>query len=652
MNLLVLSLATMVGFVGGFLIWRFSRNLLAAVLTPIALIGIVAAVLPWQSAVNHDQARTPDGKRLTPTLASFESYRPLEVPADGYLGSDACLECHADNHASWFASYHRTMTQLATHDAVLGDFDNVRLTLEGQPYQLRREQDFCAVEMPDPFDTSGSRQRTSMPIVMTTGSHHMQVYWFATGSGRMTGILPFVFWKETGEWIPRSAAFVNHNDGVHFETGRWNGQCSRCHATHRRARYLQQQFDTHVAEFGISCEACHGPGRGHIDFHRSVTSTDSDPPANIDPIVNPAGLTKVRSAQVCGQCHSVMSLKEDASKLNALGHGYRPGADLNETHTVWQRDSANLEDGFGPNYQYVLDQSFYRDGMIRVSGREYNGLVKSACYQRGEMTCLSCHQLHKSDSDPRSLSEWADDQLHPSARGNDACLTCHEASKFGPQHTHHAAGSSGSNCYNCHMPHTAYGLLKAIRNHTISSPNVSDEIAAGRPGACNLCHLDQTLSWSADHLQRWYGIAPPPKLEREQREVAASLLWLLKGNAADRALAAWSLGWSDATSVSGKSWQTPFLAQLLDDPYAAIRLIARRSLRAMPGSHDFDLDVALETTPSQRKAAISTLIQSWQAPSDQQAGRSELLLTPDGIDRQRLQSLLEQRDDQPMNLAE
>ena len=56
-----------------------------------------------------------------------------------------------------------------------------------------------------------------------------------------------------------------------------------------------------------------------------------------------------------------------------------------------------------------------RDGEVRVAGREYNGLAESACFQRGEMSCFSCHQLHPVADDPASLARWRDDQLAPGA---------------------------------------------------------------------------------------------------------------------------------------------------------------------------------------------------------------------------------------------
>ena len=67
-------------------------------------------------------------------------------------------------------------------------------------------------------------------------------------------------------------------------------------------------------------------------------------------------------------------------------------------------------------------------------------------------------------------------------------------------HTHHRAESSGSRCYNCHMPRTTFGLLHAMRSHQVSVPTVKESLDHGRPNACNLCHLDKTLAWSVAEI--------------------------------------------------------------------------------------------------------------------------------------------------------
>ena len=80
------------------------------------------------------------------------------------------------------------------------------------------------------------------------------------------------------------------------------------------------------------------------------------------------------------------------------------------------------------------------------------------------------------------------------------------------------------------MPHTTCGLLTAIRSHEISSPSVDASLKTGRPNACNQCHLDKTLKWTAEHLREWHDIAIP-EIPAEHNTIAASLVWLLKGDA-------------------------------------------------------------------------------------------------------------------------
>ena len=53
---------------------------------------------------------------------------------------------------------------------------------------------------------------------------------------------------------------------------------------------------------------------------------------------------------------------------------------------------------------------------------------------------MSCHKLHKSPDDPRSLKEWANDQLAPGMRSDEACLQCHETFREDAGKTHAPRG--------------------------------------------------------------------------------------------------------------------------------------------------------------------------------------------------------------------
>src|SRR4030095_924696 len=73
------------------------------------------------------------------------------------------------------------------------------------------------------------------------------------------------------------------------------------------------------------------------------------------------------------------------------------------------------------------------------------------------------------------------------------------------EHTHHAPSSAGSSCVACHMPFTSYALFTAMRSHRIDNPSAQSTATTGRPNACNLCHLDRSLDWTARTLAKWWG---------------------------------------------------------------------------------------------------------------------------------------------------
>jgi hypothetical protein len=54
--------------------------------------------------------------RETPLPEYAVANRPIQVADDGYTSSETCRACHPDQYNTWYASYHRTMTQVATPD--------------------------------------------------------------------------------------------------------------------------------------------------------------------------------------------------------------------------------------------------------------------------------------------------------------------------------------------------------------------------------------------------------------------------------------------------------------------------------------------------------------------------------------------------------
>ena len=63
----------------------------------------------------------------SPAIDDLPIMRPIEFADEQYRTSSSCLVCHRSQYQSWHASYHRTMTQLATPETVIGDFNDVSL---------------------------------------------------------------------------------------------------------------------------------------------------------------------------------------------------------------------------------------------------------------------------------------------------------------------------------------------------------------------------------------------------------------------------------------------------------------------------------------------------------------------------------------------
>ena len=596
--------------------------------------------------------------RWTAPSESFAaSHTPQKIDDQGYVSSEACRACHPAEYASWYRSFHRTMTQVATPDSieaphettsVLGngrrfgvDFeDGVMWADDIHPYATLDRLSSTVQVLPGPNFVSTADpmiptdiQRIRNQVVMVTGSHHMQIYWHRDPKGAFRH-LSWVWLIRDQRWVPGEAVYLQPPGGAMGLAGQWETNCIKCHSIGGQPRLDFSKKsrsprakppaprESKVGELGIACEGCHGPAKEHVEANRNPLrryalhwKDEGDPS-----IVHPEKLDARRGSEICGRCHSG---HQHTAWNPSTGTPFKAGDSLEEFVRLRHYDTQPADEQSG---------YFWNDGTDRVTGREYSAMIRSACYTRGEIGCNSCHSMHNSEPD---------DQLSADRNSDESCLQCHES--FATQieeHTHHPEGSSGARCYNCHMPNTTYGLLSMTRSHRIDNPSVEMTTKAGRPNACNLCHVDQTLEWTSARLAEWYG-QDEVELEAEEREVPAAVLWLLKGDAAQRATAAWHFGWAPVRERSGTGWQTPLLARTLDDPYTAVRYLAERSLQQFPEFEDMEYDF-VAPGGSQSRAVSAALDRAARGSHD----------TPFGISNERIDRLRSERDDTPISFQE
>ena len=598
-------------------------------------------------------AQRPDPSPLLPLN------RPVRDRGAEFAASESCRSCHPGNYASWPASFHRTMTQVADVDRVLAPMDGLRLSFDGFDYAVERRERAYFVRR-RPAGAGESAWEPAREVVLLTGSHHLQILWLETPDGRTLVQFPFAYIVAEKMWAPVTQTFLLPPEyKTFYAEGEWNGACMDCHVTQGRSRFIKDnRFDSLVTEFGISCEACHGPAEEHARLNRNPLRRYARHFAGQgdETAANPARLDGPASTLACGQCHSVWAFSDMDAKIDWNRHGvrFRPGeTELGQRFIVQPGggDHAEQKRMIRDNNPHFFEDRFWADGMIRVTGREANGVQASPCFKGGEFSCVSCHEMHPASTRPEALAAWRKDQLKPGLESDRACLQCHP--KLGENvaaHTHHAAGSPGSACYNCHMPHTTFGLLSAIRSHQVSSPTVRESTDHGRPNACNLCHLDQPLAWTAEKLEAWYG-QKPPALSADDRNVAAGAQWLLTGDAGQRALIAWSMGWAPAQQAAGRDWLAPYLFTAMRDPYAAVRFVGWRSLRSLPGFADFKFTYTADE--AELRAAVDRAFAQWRGTSAAVTHPRRTLLEHDGrFILEEVRRLLARRDQRQVFLAE
>ena len=97
-------------------------------------------------------------------------------------------------------------------------------------------------------------------------------------------------------------------------------------------------------------------------------------------------------------------------------------------------------------------------------------------------------------------------------------------------------------------------------------------------------------------------------------------------------------------------WMPPFLAQVLNDPYDAVRYIAQRSLRRDPAFARVEYDFL--AGPVDRQQSGARVVDAWQARGGGAPEAGVLLDSHGALDRSTFGRLLKGRDDTSIILAE
>ena len=234
-------------------------------------IFLAAGGVVWNKAISGNIAKEQFRHEILP--------RPRTE--GGYVSSDKCQSCHPSQYASWHHSYHRTMTQVATPQSVVGDFEGVTLRSKLGDFLLETRGDEYWAGKIDPSRATKLQNGDGSPhaglvapedwkqLVMTTGSHQNQAYWVRGQQPNDLRLFPFAYLIQKGKWAPFNSIFISDPERT-FQPPAWNFGCIDCHSTGGQPRPRNaSHMDTRVRELGIACEACHGPAEEHVRVNRN-----------------------------------------------------------------------------------------------------------------------------------------------------------------------------------------------------------------------------------------------------------------------------------------------------------------------------------------------------------------------------------------------
>lgn len=395
-----------------------------------------------------------------------------------YQGSGTCKSCHQDSYSAWQESHHAKAWTQPSEATVDGDFGGAEFVHNGRKTRFYKKAGRYFIETED--TTGGPKE---FEVKGVGGIAPLQQYLIETEPGRLQSL--DIAWDQEKEvWYhlyPDQA--LPPGDGFHWggPYKNWNSRCAECHATGFERNYSPRtrRYESTQAEYGVGCEACHGPAEAHLNWARDPANYRPDLFPGTDATGLVLGYRKTGAQteiQQCAGCHSRREPFEDGNPL--------PGVPFHDSYRL-----ALLRDGL-----------YHADGQILDEVYVYGSFLQSRMYAKG-VRCSDCHDPHSADLN---------------ASGNAICTQCHSEggnSEFpslarktydDPSHHFHEPGTEAAACVSCHMVERIYMGIDGRRDHSFRVPRPDLSVRFGTPNACTTCHSDQTATWAAGVLAERY----------------------------------------------------------------------------------------------------------------------------------------------------
>jgi len=359
---------------------------------------------------------------------------------DGYVGSQACANCHAD-------IYRRFLQTSMGHSmsAVTPAFlERISSSATYVQERLNRRFDVYSeggnlYQSESETDAGGKEVFRAVHRIDWIIGAGVNGYGAILQNGDSLFQAPLSFYTRPQKWAPSPGyEFVDLGFNRPITPG-----CIFCHSGRpnfvaaTNGRFESEPF----SELSIGCEKCHGPGEAHL---RAMSGNGVASGKNSDrfnpAIVNPARLTPYLADNICMACHQT----GDARVLKP-GKNYRdirPGRPLDDALSILMVPPTRESP---PSADHV---------------EHYYSMTLSKCYRasRGKLSCITCHDPHRQPSGDEAPAYFR-------AR----CLTCHTNQSCKLPLATRMQKTPANDCAECHMPKRDIEVIShsSATNHRI-----------------------------------------------------------------------------------------------------------------------------------------------------------------------------------------
>ncbi|HWI65899.1 MAG TPA: multiheme c-type cytochrome [Symbiobacteriaceae bacterium] len=388
----------------------------------------------------------------------FMTEKQADAKLPEYVGSEACLGCHANRYERWEASPHAHMVdQIMKPSDLPGD-------PKAAPADLKAELDKAD------YIVAGHRFLARDPN---------------------TGELKYL----NVQFDDASKSYVAYKGGTSWDTG-----CAGCHST---GWNVETKTNT---EMSIGCEMCHGPGRDHI-LGKGDTSkiTASSSAAVCGQCHNGTGKVASGTSWPVGYRPSMKSLSEVGFTYAAADpHGVVPeyGKPKMRQYAMWEASAHATALTTLKGSDHAQDRCYACHTADAFNAEQHDEQLPADHNYQDGITCVTCHSAHGTNvkMEPKEL-----------------CTTCHTAEIEKGQTVkpgsvvHHPmkemldgygaigiADTQGAHselsCVECHMTEG---------NHMMKVIKPEDVMGTARKDTCTTCHKDSSSESRAVYLELW-----------------------------------------------------------------------------------------------------------------------------------------------------